>query len=69
MRIHRQKKEGRQFSRGFTLVEMLVVIAVISVLAAIAVPRLTGQSESAMEAQCRANRTIIERAEAADRAT
>ena len=68
MRIYRQKKNCRRFSRGFTLVELMVVIAVISVLAAIAVPRLTGQSESAMEAQCRANRTIIERAEAAYRA-
>ena len=50
-------KSGR--SDGFTLIEILLVVAIISALAAMIVPRLTGRSEkakrAAVEADIRAN--------------
>ncbi len=45
--------------RGFTLVELLVVVAIIALLAAIAIPAVTGAINSAKRAKCMGNlRTI-----------
>lgn len=45
--------------KGFTLIEILLVVAIISALAAMVVPRLTGRSEkakvAAVQADLRAN--------------
>ena len=41
--------------QGFTLVELMVVIAIIGLLTAVALPRFTGVTESAKAAQVQAN--------------
>lgn len=41
--------------KGFTLVELLVVIVVISVLAMVAVPKFSGQGRRSKEAMLRSN--------------
>jgi prepilin-type N-terminal cleavage/methylation domain-containing protein len=51
-------KKGRSF-RGFTLMEMLIVVAIIAILAAIAIPTFTGSLEKARKATCAANRRSL----------
>lgn len=48
-------------SGGFTLIELIVVIAILGIIVAIAVPKLTGFKSMAEERVCDANRKSVER--------
>ncbi len=48
-------KHSRCTNGGFTLIEILLVVVIISALAAMVIPRLTGRSEQAKEAIAKAD--------------
>lgn len=52
----------RPTRRGFTLVELLVVIIVIAVLAAIAIPKFASSSQRSKESSLRANLKVVRNA-------
>ena len=57
-----QKVTLRNIKKGFTLVELLIVIIIIAVLAAIAIPKFSNSSTRSKESSLRANLKLVRNA-------
>jgi len=53
-------RRNRGTRSGFTLIELLLVLVILAVLAAVVVPKFTGQSERARETRAGTDITTIE---------
>jgi len=59
MKMRYQMKKGRN-QKGFTLVELMVVVVIIGILSAIAVPVYNNVTEKAEASACKANIRTLE---------
>ena len=56
-----KEMEIEKVTRGYTLIEVIVVIAILGILAGIAVPRFSGYVLQAKKAVCESNLGTVER--------
>jgi len=45
--------------QGFTLIELMIVIVILGIMAAIAIPKFSGVTESAKKSACRSNMRLV----------
>ena len=62
IQIRRPQSAIRNYHRAFTLVEMLLVITIIGILAALVIPKMVGRSEQARLAAAHADISSIKTA-------
>jgi prepilin-type N-terminal cleavage/methylation domain-containing protein len=55
------KSGKKRYNKGFTLIELIVVISIMAILSAIAVPVYSSYRKKAEEKVCKANRLQLER--------
>lgn len=57
-----QQLPGRDLQRGFTLIELVIIIVVLGVLATVAIPRFTNLAESSKEQATKEEMMALKRA-------
>jgi general secretion pathway protein G len=62
IKINPNTVQKRKLSRAFTLVEMLLVITIIGIMAALVIPKMVGRSEQARQTAVRADLSSIKTA-------